>query len=204
MWKMLWRRIRSVIYGAPVWCGLGAYQQPEMNQKSACYKSTNRLLTSNMEKGKSRVKYARRRAFLDEWVGITDNLMDLDIFGNVELYQTVTVGRYLLRGCDSPDQTRHNDIEVREGRSPGISARNYRFESVCFLHVLCLTPMCTTLSLWGKRWQCCSASWKWLFRCIIYSTDKGTCSMEDVAGWALAVYATTRTSFHWTTIQTTP
>lgn len=43
--------------------------------------STNHLLTSYMEKSKSRGKFAGRRAGLDAWSGMLGTIMDMNIAG---------------------------------------------------------------------------------------------------------------------------
>lgn len=95
----------------------------ESNDKSdkdrgiAGYTSTIRLLMSYMEKKKIRVRFARELAASDMRVEIIGAIMALNFAGSEELYLPVTGRQYLLTGCDCPDQTGHNDLEVRRGRS---------------------------------------------------------------------------------------
>lgn len=72
-----------------------------------------------MENGKSRVKFAKRRAALLVWLRMLVTMRDLESAEEESLYHPVTGGRYFLGGLDCLDQTEFNDIEVREGWRPG-------------------------------------------------------------------------------------
>lgn len=65
-----------------------------------------------MEKGESRVKFARRRTALDELVGMIDAMIALDIVENKELCLPMTGSCYLQIDLDCTNQTIHNDFKV--------------------------------------------------------------------------------------------
>lgn len=59
--------------------------------------------------------------------------MALGIAGSEELYLPATGGRNYLAGRDCQDQTRRNEFEVDEGRSPVFFMLLYGSEAVCIL-----------------------------------------------------------------------
>lgn len=56
--------------------------------------------------------------FLDLWVGLLCGLLSLDVFGGKDLYLLVTAGSYLLTGQNCSDQTKEDEFEVWDGKSP--------------------------------------------------------------------------------------
>lgn len=57
---------------------------------------------------------------MDSWVERIHVLLALDREWDKNLYPMMTSSLYLLAGRHFPDQTVENDIEIREGRSPGL------------------------------------------------------------------------------------
>lgn len=84
-----------------------------------CYMSTNHLLTSYMERGESHVKFEKRQAFSDVWGRMISAMMAFDSAVDKKLHLPFSGRWNLLRKSDCPDQTRHHEFEVREGRSQG-------------------------------------------------------------------------------------
>lgn len=64
--------------------------------------STNRLLTSYMEKRQSRVKLARRQAAFDVWVEALSAIRTLEVIMNEALYLLVAGGQFLLQASVVP------------------------------------------------------------------------------------------------------
>lgn len=94
--------------------------EPDRDLEFACHTSTNRLLILYVEKRENWVKFAEKNATSDVSVEIFSATMALDFAINKKIYISVTGGRNLLTSRDFPDHTRHNDHEVRDGRSPQV------------------------------------------------------------------------------------
>lgn len=84
-----------------------------------------------VKKGESRVRLARRRAAFHVWVETIGTSKPLNIAEHKKLYLPVTGGQYLMIRRKCPDQTGHNDFEVRESRSLGLSVLISGSESIC-------------------------------------------------------------------------
>lgn len=65
------------------------------------------------------MRSARRRTVSDVWLCFSGVMLSLAIFAWKDLYLPVTGRGFLLTGQKDPNQTGHNDCEVRKGRSPG-------------------------------------------------------------------------------------
>lgn len=83
------------------------------------YTSTNELLTSYREKGESRVRLARRKAASDVLVGMTDDIVPLEIAGDENFNLLETGTRQFLTLCDCPECTK--ETILKSGRGPGFS-----------------------------------------------------------------------------------
>lgn len=108
------------------------------------YTSPSRLLTSNIENGYSLSKAVRRPNVLDFRVGMMGATMGLAAADDEELRLSVTTGRYILAVFYSPHQTNHDNLEVRDGRSPRFFVQLLRlilYLCHCALHH---TSMCAT------------------------------------------------------------
>lgn len=149
-------------------------------------------MTSYLEKGKSRIKIARKQATFDVWLDTTGSVISLDLPRNDKLYLPVTGGPYFLTGLDCQNQSEHSDFEVREGRSTRFFMVASESEVLCLL-------MCHAFHIYV---QYLMAEKKKLVGLLhleettfpaCFSSDTGTCKMEDIAGGALIVYDTTPT-----------
>lgn len=89
--------------------------EPSRDRRNARYKLTYPLFTLYMERGDSRIEFARRCAALDLCKEMIGALVALDSAGNGERYQPVTGGRCFLIGHCVADQTGENGFEVCKG-----------------------------------------------------------------------------------------
>lgn len=78
------------------------------------YATTNKFLMKTMET-KHNVELARRRAFLDVWIGLVVSQMNLDANGRFEAFIPRTGGRWILTGIKCLPQCGHNDFPVIAG-----------------------------------------------------------------------------------------
>lgn len=88
---------------------------------TAKYTSTTRWLISYMEKRKSLLEFARRRADQDMWVEVINGTLNLDISGDKKLYLLETDGLYHLTEHEFSVQNGPNDFDVPEGQSHRLS-----------------------------------------------------------------------------------
>lgn len=72
-----------------------------------------------MKKIESRLKLARGRAFIDISVGLLSTSIGLRELGGEVFCLLVAGAWYLFTGQSCPEQTDHNDFEVREYKNPG-------------------------------------------------------------------------------------
>lgn len=76
---------------------------------------------------------ARMQAAFDVWVGMIGAILALKTAEDGKVDLPVTGGPYLLTSRDCPDQTAHNDFEVRKGRSQGFVVLVPGSNSICLL-----------------------------------------------------------------------
>lgn len=73
---------------------------------------------SYMEKGESRLKFARRWTYSNLSVGLPAVLHRMDISGAENFYLPVAGGSLFLSSQEWPGRSCHNDFEVRVGKAP--------------------------------------------------------------------------------------
>lgn len=100
---------------------------------------------------------------MDVWIGIIGAVMDLNSAENKELYLHVLDGQYLLTGCDSTDQTGHNNFELCNSRSSGFLVLVCVFEAIRLLVCPSLHILCTMRRLRRRSLPMCCAQKKCLF-----------------------------------------
>lgn len=83
------------------------------------YASIGRLLTSYVENVDSRLQVLRKQPVWDAWVRLIGASMKLKSAAADKLCVPVAGGGYLTTGRDFSDQSRHDDFEGQEERSPG-------------------------------------------------------------------------------------
>lgn len=104
------------------------------------YASTNRSLTSYMEKIGCQSKFARRRASSHVSVGLLLFSLGLDGFGGHDVYQPVAGGHRFLTDQNCFDQSGYDVFEVRESRSPGLIVFVSRSKMISLLVFLASHP----------------------------------------------------------------
>lgn len=99
--EKLARGFRNPMFNA----ALKSVNKLDRDQMVARYASTNRLLTSYMEKGDNWLKIAKGQTAFDVWVRMVGATTDLEASEKHKLYLQLTGDSYLLTGRDFPLKT---------------------------------------------------------------------------------------------------
>lgn len=150
------------------------------------YTSADLILNSYTEKRESRVKFGKRKLAFNLWVDIIGARLPLDGVKDKEHYVKVRGRQYILNGSEWLEHTRHNDFEVREGRSPSFFVQVPGSKVICF-SVCAASYNNVQHSMTEKKKRATLLYWKMsVFQCILFSSNICTCS---------TVYDTALTSF---------
>lgn len=145
-----------------------------------------------MKKADIRLEIVKRWIAWDVCVRIIGATMNLELAGDNKCNASVADFLHLPASCDCPDQTKHNDFQVREGRSTKLFVRNSSNGPIFLLLYTASHNYVDYLVAEKSVAKLTRLKQIWI-RAFPVFVRHGKISMDDVSCVASSVYGPTRT-----------